>query len=103
MLRRLNVSEAAAKTATSVTPASLARASPFRFGTSAEYLVPGRRPIPRNTSAASAICGTHFGLTNAETSMTGRPAVLKRSMKAIFSVVGTFTVSFCNPSRGPTS
>ena len=26
--------------------------------------------MPANTSAASAICGTHFGLTNADTSMT---------------------------------
>ena len=29
--------------------------------------------MPANTSAASAICGTHFGLTNADTSITGRP------------------------------
>ena len=35
------------------------------------YLVPARRVMPANTSAASAICGTHFGLTNAETSITG--------------------------------
>ncbi len=50
MFRRLNVSDAAANTATSVTPASTARSSPFRFGTSAEYRVPGRRAMPRKTS-----------------------------------------------------
>ena len=65
--------------------------------------VPGRREIPRKTSAASAICGTHFGLTNADTSIAGRPAVVKRSTNAILSVVATFAASFCSPSRGPTS
>ena len=78
MLRRLNVSDAAAKIATSSTPASRARARPVRFGTSAVYRTPAARVMPANTSAASAICGTHFGLTNAETSMTECPAAASR-------------------------
>src|SRR5262245_15118210 len=65
--------------------------------------MPGRRVMPANTSAASAICGTHFGLTNADTSMTGRFAALNRFTNAILSAVETRDRSFCRPSRGPTS
>ena len=50
--------------------------------------------MPANTSAASAICGTHFGLTNADTSITGSPAALSRSTNAILSAVGHCRVSF---------
>ena len=59
--------------------------------------------MPANTSAASAICGTHFGLTNADTSITACPAALNRLTNSILSAVETLARSFCNPSRGPTS
>src|ERR1700730_4402232 len=59
--------------------------------------------MPAKTSAASAIWGTHFGLTNAETSMTGRFAAPRRLTNSILSAVETETCSFCRPSRGPTS
>ena len=65
--------------------------------------MPGARVMPANTSAASAIWGTHLGLTNADTSMTGRCAALRRLMSSILSAVGTSARSFCRPSRGPTS
>ena len=55
--------------------AASARSSPGRLGTSAVYRVAGRRVIRAKTSDASAICGTHFGLTNADTSITGQPGV----------------------------
>ncbi len=103
MFLRLKVSDAAAKIPTSLTPAACARSSPVRFGTRAEYRVPAAREMPANTSAASAICGTHFGLTNADTSITGRRAAVNRSTNAILSVVLTAADSFCSPSRGPTS
>src|SRR5262245_62624652 len=38
--------------------------------------------MPLNTSPVSAICGTHLGLTNAPTSITGRPAALRRDRKS---------------------
>src|SRR5262245_42047620 len=103
MLRRLNDSDAAAKMAISSTRASIARVRPSEFGTSAVYRVPGRRVLPANTPAASAIWGTHFGLTNAETSMTPWPASLRRSTNAILSAVAIRAASFWSPSRGPTS
>src|SRR5712691_11902928 len=59
--------------------------------------------MPANTSSASANCGTHLGLTNADTSMTGSRAALKRLTNAILSAVETLARSFCRPSRGPTS
>jgi hypothetical protein len=62
-----------------------------------------RRRIPANTLVASAICGTHFGLTKDETSMTGAPASDSLSMKAILSAVEIDAASFWSPSRGPTS
>src|SRR5258708_40285139 len=55
------------------------------------------------TSGASAICGTHFGLTNADTSITGNAAALNRLTNSILSAVETAACSFCRPSRGPTS
>jgi hypothetical protein len=45
--------------------------------------------MPANTAAASPIAGTHLGLTNAETSITGSPAAASRSTKAILSGVAT--------------
>ena len=55
------------------------------------------------TSAASAICGTHFGDTKLVASIAGRPASVNRSMSPTLTAVGTSPGSFCNPSRGPTS
>src|SRR4051812_14364431 len=103
MFLLLKDSEAAAKTATSSTRASIARSRPARLGTSAAYVVPFRRVIPAKTSAASAICGTHVGLTNADTSMVLCPASLSRLTNAILSAVEIEAASFCSPSRGPTS
>ena len=103
MFLRLNVSDAAAKIATSGMPASIARVETARLGTSARYRVPSRRVTARATSTASAICGTHFGLTNAVISTTGRPAAARASMNAILVAVGRIAASFCRPSRGPTS
>src|SRR5215467_5195728 len=59
--------------------------------------------MPAITSAASAICGTHLGETNAVASMAGKPASESRSISAILVSVGTVAFSFCSPSRGPTS
>src|SRR5262245_52870013 len=59
--------------------------------------------MPAKISAASAICGTHFGLTNAETSMTECPASLRSLTNAILSAVAIAAASFWRPSRGPTS
>jgi hypothetical protein len=74
MLRLLNVSDAAVKIAIDFTPASIARSSPRMLGTSTGYSTPGSFGMSRYTSAVSAICGTHFGETNAPASMTRRPA-----------------------------
>src|SRR5262245_21922536 len=103
MFRRLNVSDAAAKIATSRTPAASARSRPAWLGTSALYRTLGARAIPANTAAASPICGTHFGDTNADTSSREWPAADRRSTNAILAAVGTTACSFCSPSRGPTS
>src|SRR5215207_4341986 len=56
-----------------------------------------------STSVWSAICGTHFGETNAVASTAGRPASARRSMSSSLTAVGTSPGSFCKPSRGPTS
>src|SRR5689334_18359125 len=59
--------------------------------------------MPAYTSAASAICGTHFGLTKLVASTVRRPQSDRRSISAILSAVATGADSFCRPSRGPTS
>src|SRR5215470_4589328 len=56
-----------------------------------------------STSALSAICGIHFGDTNAPASITLKPVSLSRSMSAILTAAGNALASFCRPSRGPTS
>src|SRR5690242_6580235 len=56
-----------------------------------------------STSVWSAICGTHFGETNAVASTAGSPASARRSISSTLSAVGTSAFSFCRPSRGPTS
>ena len=61
--------------------AASARSMPFALGTSAAIAHPGWRSMPAITSVASASCGTARGLTNEVASMTGKPAVLNRSMK----------------------
>src|SRR5687767_15416906 len=55
------------------------------------------------TSVWSAICGIHFGDTNAVASTAGNPASARRSISSTFTAVGSSPGSFCNPSRGPTS
>src|SRR5215213_8876965 len=96
-------SEAAANTATSVAPAARAASKPFRFGVSTGYETPGLRRIRSSTSVWSAICGTHFGDTNAVASTAGSPASARRSISSTLTAVGTSPRSFCSPSRGPTS
>ena len=64
---------------------------------------PGLRRMRSSTSVWSAICGIHFGETNAVASTAGRPASARRSISSIFTAVGTSRGSFCSPSRGPTS
>src|SRR5262245_31012934 len=56
-----------------------------------------------STSVWSAICGTHFGDTNAVASTDASPAAASRSISSSFTSVGTSRGSFCRPSRGPTS
>ena len=55
------------------------------------------------TSAASDICGTHFGDTNEVTSMLRKPASVSRSTSSTFTSAAIICFSFCSPSRGPTS
>src|SRR6186713_2614110 len=59
--------------------------------------------MPAMTSAASAICGTHFGDTKLVTSISRRPACCSRCTSSILTAAGTICFSFCRPSRGPTS
>src|SRR5687768_9356887 len=59
--------------------------------------------MPAYTSAASASCGTHLGLTKLVASIDRRPVADRRSTSAILSAVATIVFSFCSPSRGPTS
>ena len=59
--------------------------------------------MPAYTSAASASCGTHFGLTKLVASMVLRPVSDSKSMNLILSEAAMTLFSFCRPSRGPTS
>jgi hypothetical protein len=59
--------------------------------------------MPASTAEASAICGTHFGLTKLAASMWLKPQAESRSISAIFYAVGMMRASFCSPSRGPNS
>src|SRR5581483_2487763 len=65
--------------------------------------MPGARAMRAITSAESAICGTHFGLTKAPASITVSPVVDSRSISPTLASSGTTAFSFCSPSRGPTS
>ena len=99
------------------------------LGTSTGYLTPFFREMLEHSSAASASCGTHFGLTKLVTSTCCSPAATRPSTSSIFVAVDTCiyclswqlcqgdTVyvwalqylcytrcfSFCKPSRGETS
>src|SRR5690349_4764346 len=59
--------------------------------------------MPAKTSAASASCGTHFGLTKLVASIVRSPHAERRSISAILSAVATKVASFWRPSRAPTS
>jgi hypothetical protein len=99
------------------------------LGTSTGYLTPFFREMLEHSSAASASCGIHFGLTKLVTSTCCSPAATRPSTSSIFVAVDTcmnclswqlcqsdndcflalqylcYTCcfSFCNPSRGETS
>ena len=55
------------------------------------------------TSAASASCGTHFGLTKLVTSIRSKPQSDSRSTSPILACVSISRFSFCRPSRGAIS
>ena len=103
MFLREKVSLAATKTATSSACAASADSNPCRLGVSTGYRTPGFRRMRAMTSAASAICGTHFRETKAVASIAGNPAAVSASISATLASVGTSVFSFCSPSRGPTS
>ena len=101
----------------------------FRLGTSTGYLTPSFRKMLAHSSAASASCGTHTGLTKLVTSTCCSPAATRPSTSSIFVAVDTCIIgllwqmcqsntgyvlalyglcctrcfSFCKPSRGETS
>ena len=103
MFRRVNVLEAAVKTAILFTPASLARSNPRSFGTNAEYTTPGVRVIFRNTSSESASCGIARGDTKDPTSISPTPVPDSAFTNNTLSSVEMMAGSFWSPSRGPTS
>jgi hypothetical protein len=111
ILRWLNDSLAAANTTTSAGQVARgpdnAASRPCKLGTNTEWQTrwPGfaKADTPAITAAASAICGTHFGLTKLVTSMWRRPACCSWRTSSILSAVATACASFCKPSRGPTS
>ena len=55
------------------------------------------------TAAASAICGTQVGETNAVASMVFKPAAARRPINSVLISLLTGNASFCKPSRGLTS
>ena len=59
--------------------------------------------MPANTSAASASCGIHFGLTKLVASIVRSPVPERRSINSILALAAMIVFSFCRPSRGPTS
>src|SRR5690606_29643216 len=59
--------------------------------------------MPAMTSAASAICGTRSARTKLVTSTFRKPQPDSMSTRRILSAAGMTRVSFCRPSRGPTS
>ena len=103
ILRCEKASDAAANTATSLTPAATASSNPRRLGASAPYTTPGLRWMRAKTSAEPAICGTHLGETKLPASMYPSPASVKASTNCTLSATLIGRASFCRPSRGPTS
>ncbi len=99
----LKPSEADPKIATSSTPASIAASYPRIFGVNAVYAVPSFFEMPAITAAASAICGTHLGLTKLVVSMWENPQFESMSTNLILSSVAMRRFWFCKPSLGPTS
>ncbi len=103
MFLRLNVSVDEAKIATSLTPRGerAIEAGEIRH----QRGVAGARSARDSGEdlRASAICGTHFGLTNARHFDHRKP----RRAQAVdeLDLVGgrDDALSFCSPSRGPTS
>ena len=55
------------------------------------------------TSSAPAICGTSFGWTKLAASIRLRPAAAIRVHSSARTAGSRITLSFCRPSRGPTS
>ncbi len=55
------------------------------------------------TSAASLNCGSSFGGTKEQTSISGMPAPASAVTQAFLSDVGMISGMLCNPSRMPTS
>src|SRR5579872_1793502 len=79
------------------------RSAPLRFGISAVTVRPGILSARSQTSAASTNCGISFGGTKEQTSISGMPAAASASSQASFSAVGMNWLTFCSPSRMPTS
>jgi len=79
------------------------RSAPLRFGISAVTVRPGISSARSQTCAASTNCGISFGGTKEQTSISGMPAAASASSQASFSAVGMKALTFCNPSRMPTS
>ena len=103
MFRRLKVSDAAAKTATSSTFAASARSRPARVRHQRgepDVRAPGEPledlgGVGHARHPAGADEGGHFD--------HGGPLADSRSTNAALSAAGTCAASFCRPSRGPTS
>src|SRR5262249_29899076 len=85
------------------TPAAMPRSAPLRFGIRAVTVRPGIPRARSQTSDASTNCGISFGGTNEQTSISGMPAAASASSQASFSAVGMNWLTFCKPSRMPTS
>jgi len=96
------VSLALTTSCTSSASAAIARSAPRTLGTSAEYVIPGRRGICAITSSAPAIAGIADGATKEAASIRVRPVPESASMSRTRSATATGG-SFWKPSRGPTS
>src|SRR5579885_2870975 len=79
------------------------RSAPLRLGISADTVRPRISSARLQISAASTNCGISFGGTKEQTSISGMPAAASASSQASFSAVGMNTLTFCKPSRMPTS
>lgn len=108
ILALLKPSVALTNTATSLAPCSIAISSPFTFGTRTGSR---RSGVPcsclmdsfPSTSRPSANCGIAFGETTDVNSIVRSPVARSRWINSSFTEVGTGSLIFCRPSRGPTS